>query len=240
MRSTLPDPSNSGTAAGNPLVIMFRPNGGLGVAYPPQFGPFGPTPQVQAQSPFVTALELFGPPQLAQQPQPQPQSQPPQPATNAAPPRPSPSPAVGAPPAETANGGLLSITTHSFSSNGPLPWPIREGYIIVHTGVPADPAPDPDGAEELLRSLPNIYRRTLRRIDRVLAALHSRSQKPSGAARDEESDNENERKGWECSICLEGVEDWRSSEALGVKALPCNHFFHGECLRGWFVTKHTW
>lgn len=29
-------------------------------------------------------------------------------------------------------------------------------------------------------------------------------------------------------------------EKSGIKVLPCNHFFHRECLEPWFERKHTW
>lgn len=85
-------------------------------------------------------------------------------------------------------------------------------------------APDPEKAAELLRSLPNVGQALLRRVDRIVAA--------------EEADD-GEEKGWKCGVCLEGVEDPTSPET-GVKVLPCNHLFHGNCLEPWFASHHTW
>lgn len=75
----------------------------------------------------------------------------------------------------------------------------------------------------------------MRRIDRIVAAENAHTGED-----DEPDDDDDETDGWKCGVCLEGVEDWDAPTGLGVKALPCNHFFHGECLKGWFATKHTW
>lgn len=98
-----------------------------------------------------------------------------------------------------------------------------------------EPAPDPEKAKELLKSLPTVEKGLMKRIDRIYAAENV------------------EEGGWKCGVCLEGWEteengegmqverDGEAGEAgMEVKRLPCNHLFHAECLEPWFGTKHTW
>ncbi|KAI9077880.1 hypothetical protein K1719_040141 [Acacia pycnantha] len=39
-----------------------------------------------------------------------------------------------------------------------------------------------------------------------------------------------------CSICLEDFDD---DEGDNISALPCDHFFHNDCIVGWLKTGHT-
>ncbi len=94
--------------------------------------------------------------------------------------------------------------------------------------IPMEPQPDPAKAAELLRSLPAVSKGLLKRIERIAAA------EEAGGGDEEEG-----RHGWKCGICLDGVEDPERKET-GVKALPCNHLFHGSCLEPWLTTKRTW
>lgn len=86
--------------------------------------------------------------------------------------------------------------------------------------------PDPEAAAELLRSLPTVEKGLFKRVERVLVA----EQVQDG--------EEGEDRGWKCGICLEGVEE--GAKETGVKVLPCNHLFHGDCLEPWLTTNHTW
>lgn len=226
--STLPGPAPPGNPAaanpigpgvpgGPPFLFMIRPDGAVSMAFE-TFGPFGPTPQAAAIPPPLHPTLPMNP--LRAQ------------APPVATPHPVPGPQVAQPPPGVPNAGLSGVIGQPFLNGGPPPWTLQTGFFIIQTGVPAESRPDHEGAEELLRSLPDIDRRTMRRIDRVVAA----EQFQSGCT----SLDDDELKGWECGVCLEGVDDWRAPGALGVKALPCNHFFHGECLRDWFVSKRTW
>lgn len=86
--------------------------------------------------------------------------------------------------------------------------------------------PDPEAAAELLRSLPTVEKSLFRRFERVFTAEQVQSE-----------DNGEER-GWNCGVCLEGVDG--DAKETGVKVLPCNHLFHSDCLEPWFTTNHTW
>lgn len=86
--------------------------------------------------------------------------------------------------------------------------------------------PDPEAAAELLRSLPTVEKGLFRRVERVIIAEQVKN------------DEDGEEQGWKCGICLEG-HDLEAKET-GIKALPCNHLFHGDCLEPWFATNHTW
>lgn len=87
--------------------------------------------------------------------------------------------------------------------------------------------PDPAKAAELLASLPTVRRALLRRVDKVVAA------------EDASNGKEYDERGWRCGICLEGIEEEPSEGPIPVKALPCNHLFHGPCLEPWFSSHHT-
>ena len=86
--------------------------------------------------------------------------------------------------------------------------------------------PDPEAAAELLRSLPTVEKGLFHRVERVIVA----EQVQDGDV--------GEEKGWRCGICLEGVEE--GAKETGVKVLPCNHLFHGDCLEPWLRTNHSW
>ncbi|EJT51936.1 hypothetical protein A1Q1_06805 [Trichosporon asahii var. asahii CBS 2479] len=87
--------------------------------------------------------------------------------------------------------------------------------------------PDPAKAAELLASLPTVRRALLRRVDKVVAA------------EDASNGKEYDERGWRCGICLEGIEEELTDGPIPVKALPCNHLFHGPCLEPWFSSHHT-
>lgn len=87
--------------------------------------------------------------------------------------------------------------------------------------------PDPAKAAELLASLPTVRRALLRRVDKVVAA------------EDASNGKEYDERGWRCGICLDGIEEEPADGPIPVKALPCNHLFHGPCLEPWFSSHHT-
>lgn len=97
-------------------------------------------------------------------------------------------------------------------------------------GQSGPPAPDPAKAAELLASLPTVGRALLRRVDKIITA------------EDTAGGKEYDDRGWRCGICLEGMEEDAKEPASAhpVKALPCNHLFHEECLQPWFTSHHTW
>lgn len=95
----------------------------------------------------------------------------------------------------------------------------------------APPAPDPAKAAELIASLPTVGRALLRRVDKVVAA------------EDANIGKEYDDRGWRCGICLEGMdgpEELAENPKPRVKALPCNHLFHEDCVQPWFTSHHTW
>ncbi|BEJ15250.1 hypothetical protein CspHIS471_0410170 [Cutaneotrichosporon sp. HIS471] len=81
------------------------------------------------------------------------------------------------------------------------------------------PPPDPAKAAELLNSLPTVGRALLKRVDKVVAAEGQR--------------DDGDSSGWQCGVCLEGIDVGET-----VKALPCNHLFHEACLQPWFTNHH--
>ncbi|CAK9786742.1 hypothetical protein CC85DRAFT_289483 [Cutaneotrichosporon oleaginosum] len=97
----------------------------------------------------------------------------------------------------------------------PFPFPFPFAFPFR----PGPPPPDPAKAAELLNSLPTVGRALLKRVDKVVAAEGRR--------------DDGDASGWQCGICLEGID-------LGetVKALPCNHLFHETCLKPWFTNHH--
>lgn len=95
----------------------------------------------------------------------------------------------------------------------PFPFPFQAG----------PPPPDPAKAAELLNSLPTVGRALLKRVDKIVAAEDAQR-------------GDSDSSGWQCGICLEGLDVGET-----VKALPCNHLFHEACLQPWFTNHHhTW
>jgi hypothetical protein len=145
----------------------------------------------------------------------------------------SATPTLGAPsdrqdmdsPAPTAHSGNAQLAQ-------PRPTSIPAGippffpFFFQNMFGPRERQPDPEAAAELLRSLPTVEKGLFKRVNRVIVAEQ---------VQDEDTAEE---KGWRCGICLEGVED--GAKETGVKVLPCNHLFHGDCLEPWLTTNYTW
>jgi hypothetical protein len=115
-------------------------------------------------------------------------------------------------------------------ADGPQRRPVE--FFFPFGLAPAVPtAPDPEKAKERLRSLKGVQLRLMKRVDRIVLAEE-----------DELEVEEGNEKGWKCGICLDGWEsqDKGLDDEVGVKALPCNHLFHEQCLEPWFATNYTW
>ena len=107
-------------------------------------------------------------------------------------------------------------------SPNPFPFLSPHFHFVVNL-PPPDAQPDPAKAAELLKSLPDINRGLLKRVDRIVAA--------------EENESDEDERGWKCGICLEGMQE--EDGDIDIKGLPCNHLFHAKCLEPWFATKHN-
>lgn len=134
------------------------------------------------------------------------------------------------PPPVTAPSDDASSTATQPSDNGvppqsPRPWPFLSPHFHFFVNMPPPEAqPDPAKAAELLKSLPDISKALLQRVNRILAA--------------EENESDEDECGWKCGICLEGMQEG-DDDNIGIKGLPCNHLFHAKCIEPWFATKHT-
>lgn len=101
------------------------------------------------------------------------------------------------------------------------PFPFAFPFPFPFT--PGPPPPDPAKAAELLNSLPTVGRALLKRVDKIVAAEDAQR-------------GDSDSSGWQCGVCLEGLDVGET-----VKALPCNHLFHEACLQPWFTNHHhTW
>lgn len=132
---------------------------------------------------------------------------------------------LGAPLGQIPSVGIRPANNPFTNTNTPF-IQFQPPFTFIVQMAHREPQPDPAKAAELLRSLPNVSRVLLDRIDRI------------AVAEGDQMEEEGEEKGWKCGICLEGVQG--DAGETGVKALPCNHLFHEDCLQPWFTTKNTW
>lgn len=119
------------------------------------------------------------------------------------------------------DGNLLRRGGENVDDAPPAPFPFPFTFPFNPFGfAPGPPPPDPAKAAELLNSLPTVGRALLKRVDKIVAAEDAQR-------------GDSDSSGWQCGICLEGLE-----VGTTVKALPCNHLFHETCLQPWFTNHH--
>ncbi|WWC86187.1 uncharacterized protein L201_001060 [Kwoniella dendrophila CBS 6074] len=103
----------------------------------------------------------------------------------------------------TNNEGGTQQQPQQAPQRAPPPW-IFPPFFNFFMPIRTEPQPNPEKATELLRSLPDVGRSLLMRVDKIIAAQ-------------EHDDVIEEEKGWKCGICLEGFD--LDSEDVGDEHL---------------------